>query len=199
MIAYLFITYVSFIHLQTTECLPRVVYLIRSDNNDFTNDFKADTWNFDDENDKNLNMLAKRNDFGNDRDVLDEIDYNVKYSDVFAKAFDYSRGNVETKTDKFETDKDGADLFKNEYEFDNNIDDVIRVSHNKKYKSKKHPLDIHDNEKLFLGKNLFKIIADVGGKLGKEIVKGIEFAVDEIAKAAFQAVPKVVYDEATKG
>ncbi|CAF4742298.1 unnamed protein product [Pieris macdunnoughi] len=253
MIAYLFITYVSFIHLQTTECLPRVVYLIRSDNNDFTNDFKADTWNFDDENDKNLNMLAKRNDFGNDRDVLDEIDYNVKYSDVFgdgnkfrtektskivnifedemyqnedrdlfknevnrkkkdlfvrndlkysdilAKAFDYSRGNVETKTDKFETDKDGADLFKNEYEFDNNIDDVIRVSHNKKYKSKKHPLDIHDNEKLFLGKNLFKLIADVGGKLGKEIVKGIEFAVDEIAKAAFQAVPKVVYDEATKG
>ncbi|CAH4036833.1 unnamed protein product [Pieris brassicae] len=196
-------------------------------------------------------MLAKRDDFGNDRDVLDEIDYNVKYSDVFgdentfrtektsksvnvfedekylnedrdlfknevngerkdlfvrkdlkysdilAKAFDYNGGNVETKKGKFETDKDGADLFKNEYEFDNYIGDVIRVRNNKNYKNKNQGvvIDINDKEKLFLGKNLFKIIRDVGTKLGKQIAKGIEYAVNSITQASFQATPGIIYEE----
>ncbi|XP_045532067.1 uncharacterized protein LOC123719015 [Pieris brassicae] len=251
MFAYLFIAYVSFIYLQTTECLPRVVYLVRSDNNDFTKKIQADTWNFDGKNDKDLKMLAKRDDSGNDRDVLDEIDYHVKYSDVFgdentfrtektsksvnvfedekylnedrdlfknevngerkdlfvrkdlkysdilAKAFDYNGGNVETKKGKFETDKDGADLFKNEYEFDNYIGDVIRVRNNKNYKNKNQGLviDINDKEKLFLGKNLFKIIRDVGTKLGKQIAKGIEYAVNSITQASFQATPGIIYEE----
>nr|ASJ26442.1 hypothetical protein [Pieris rapae] len=247
MIAYLFITYVSFIHLRTTECLPRVVYLIRSDNNDFTTDFKSDSWNFDGENDKN--MFAKKNDFGKNRDLLDEID-SVKYSDVFGdgntfrtektsnilnvfeeekhqkdrdmvknnvnrerkdlfvsndlkyyeilpKTFDYNGGNVETKKDEFETDND---LLKKEYEFDNNIDDVIRVSKNIKTKSKNKGfvVDILDKDKLFFGKNLFKVIADIGNKLGKQIVKGIEYAVNSITDVTFQSVPKIVYEE-TKG
>ncbi|CAK1549002.1 unnamed protein product [Leptosia nina] len=51
------------------------------------------------------------------------------------------------------------------------------------------------NEKLFFGKSLWKILSNIGKKIGTEVVKGIKYVFKKIPSASIDATPGIVYDQ----